>query len=304
MPTVPHVKTRVPGSTSNLGPGFDCLGVALELYDTLAVERLHESPEIVVESEQTDAMPLLMEVAAAFCEACPQVPGAAYRVALECDVPRSRGLGSSAALRVGLLAALNALSSEPLERFEIARIATRLEGHPDNAVAAVFGGLCVSRTDAINGELVDTQRFPLDRALRFVTASPELEFETQASRARLPSTLSLRDAARNINSVAYLVAVLAAGRFDKLAGAIEDHLHEPSRLPLLPGARQAIDAGIAAGASTGFLSGSGSSVICLHASPELEVNIGDAMREAFESAGTRSQVRALSADNAGFQVLA
>jgi homoserine kinase len=217
------------------------------------------------------------------------------------EVPPARGLGSSATIITGVLAGLDALHGTGLARQQLAALATALEGNPDNVSPSVLGGFTVSRCDPATGAYLDTIRIPVPADVVFVVASPELETITRESRGALPSTLSHRDAARSVNSAAYLTAAFATGDFEKLRHAVGDFLHEPYRLPKIPGASAAIAAGVSAGALTGWLSGSGSSVLCV-SRPATAEAVATAMREAFTRVGLGSQVRLLTADNDGLRI--
>jgi homoserine kinase len=183
-----------------------------------------------------------------------------FRYKFAGDVPPSRGLGSSVTIRAGIVAALNALSGVGLSSFQIASIVTDLEGHPDNATAGVLGGLCVGRSAPDDGRLLDVVRFEVPDSLAFVVASPELEVKTSDSRSVLPSRIPFGDAVRSVNGASFFVAAFASGDYAKLRHGFDDFLHEPHRLPNIPGAQDALGAGRAAGALGAWLSGSGSSV--------------------------------------------
>jgi len=144
----------------------------------------------------------------------------------------------------------------------------------------------------------DTIRFEVPAEVAFVVASPAVELLTQASRGALPQVLPYRDAARSVNSAAYLTAAFATRDFGKLRHAVGDFMHEPYRLPKIPGARGAIEAGVAAGALTGWLSGSGSSVLCV-ARPAAAAAAAAAMPAAFLRADRACEVRRLAGANAG-----
>jgi homoserine kinase len=177
-------------------------------------------------------------------------------------------------------------------------IATAIEGHPDNAAAGILGGFCVARCDPTTGVYVDTVRVELPGDLVFVATSPDVEMLTKESRGVLPTTLPYFDAVKSINSAAYLVAALVSGNYERLRHSVSDFMHEPYRLPRIPGGRAAIEAGVAAGAYTGWLSGSGSTVLCV-ATPSTADSVAAAMQAAFASAGLTSTSRVLSADNNG-----
>jgi homoserine kinase len=180
-------------------------------------------------------------------------------------------------------------------------IATAIEGHPDNAAAGILGGFCVARCDATTGVYVDTVRVELPEELAFVATSPEVEMLTKESRGVLPSTLPYFDAVKSINSAAYLVAALVSGEYERLRHGVTDFMHEPYRLPRIPGGRAAIAAGVTAGAYTGWLSGSGSTVLCVAPRVSAEV-VATAMLAAFTAAGVKSTARVLSADNTGLVI--
>jgi homoserine kinase len=217
-------------------------------------------------------------------------------------VPAARGLGSSATVRAGVIAGLNVLADAGLASRQIIELVTALEGHPDNAAPAVLGGFCVSRTSPISGAYLDCVRIAVPAELVFVVVAPHVEILTKESRGALPRMVPFFDAVKSINAASFLVAALATHEFKKLRYAVADFLHEPYRLPAIPGGRQAIDAGIAAGALAGWLSGSGSSVLCVCEAPA-----APAVRPAMEAAIIAAKVACegswiLSADNDGLAV--
>lgn len=294
------VTVRVPASTSNCGAGFDSLGLALNLYNRVTVSL---APGKAPDAERrTDELALAMvgDVADAYFAAAGIVPSG-FRYRIEGEVPPARGLGSSVTVIAGVLAGLDSLHGTQLSRHKLVEIATALEGHPDNASAGILGGFTVSRCDPGTGTYLDTIRIRVPLDLAFVVASPEVETLTKESRGALPATLPYFDAVRSINSAAYLTAAFATGEYDKLRHAVSDFMHEPYRLPRIRGGRESIDAGIAAGALTGWLSGSGSSVLCL-ARLENAAAVAAAMCAAFERESIGCRARALLADNDGLVV--
>src|SRR5437899_12842979 len=196
-----EITVRVPASTSNLGPGFDCLGIALRIYNDVTVvrgaSRQHRHPRIV-----SDAADRFFKQARrrAFSFSCSIME----------QIPRSRGLGSSATIRLGALLALNRLSGDPLDRFTIFRVCAELEKHPDNAAPATFGGFtaigsarCADRTprrgvSTLNSDACPTvQRFAVSPHLYFVLFVPEMEIQTAHARKILPSKISHTAAVEN-----------------------------------------------------------------------------------------------------------
>ena len=294
------VVVRVPASTSNCGSGFDTLGIALQLYNTVTLTRAPGGVPLPERPADGRAQEMVVEAAAAFGEASGlKVEGFRYRI--DGDVPPARGLGSSVTVLAGVLAGLDALHQAGLGRERWVRLAAAIEGHPDNAGAGILGGFCVSRSDPQSGAYVDTQRFAVPAHVAFVVVSPAFELMTKESRGALPPTLPFFDAVRSINGAAYLVAAFASGRFEALRQVSGDFIHEPYRLPRIAGARASIEAGVGAGAWTGWLSGSGSSVLCVCDRARSPAVLA-AMTAAFDRVPVRSEGRVLAADNHGIAV--
>ena len=295
-----EVTIRVPGSTSNCGAGFDSLGMALSVYNNITLTRGDWRGAQPAAPSDSHGLDMADEAAALFFVRA-GVEEIGYTLAIRGDVPMSRGLGSSVTLRAGVVAALNELTGARLTKDDLCSLVTQLEGHPDNATPAVIGGFCVARCDAHTGELLGVLRKPIGRDLAFVVVSPDQELETKKARGILPKELPYFDAIKSVNSATYVVAAFLSGEYDRLRHAVKDFLHEPYRLPLIPGAKPAIEAGVAAGALTGWLSGSGSSVLCV-SRPKLAAKVGRAMAAAFAAHKLPSTIRVLHTDNDGLLV--
>ncbi len=297
------ITVRVPASTSNCGAGFDTLGLAFSLYNHVTLTRAAAGAAAVAmpaRPEDGRAQAMVEAAAAAFFKATARTPfGFSYRI--EGDVPPARGLGSSVTVRAGVVAGLDALAGTGLDRSRIVALVTALEGHPDNATASVLGGFCVPRTSPADGTYIDTVRFEVPPELAFVVVSPVVEITTKESRGALPDKLPYFDAVRSINSAAYLVAVFATRDYARLRHAVADFMHEPYRLPKIPGAQAALAAGVAAGALTGWLSGSGSSVLCVCQREQAETVLA-AMRASFKAADLACEGSVLFADNNGLRL--
>jgi homoserine kinase len=278
------VSVRVPATTANLGPGFDCLGVALQLHNTVTLlDRKAPWPD-----------DFLAEVAIAFYRAAAKKPSS-WAVEIAGDVPRSRGLGSSVTVRLGLLMALNAREKNPLPPEALLDLTIALEGHPDNAVPAFYGGFAACGP---RGSI----RAEVDPSLKFIVAVPDFEVETKAARAVLPETLPLKDAILNIQCTAALVGAFVEGNYPALRGNFEDTLHQPYRSKLIPGCSAVMSAAMDAGALGAFISGSGSAMMAL--ALHSEDQIAAAMAQAFQKAGVPEvTTHVLCADNAGARVI-
>jgi homoserine kinase len=275
------VTVRVPASTSNLGPGFDCLGIALRLYNNVTISRGRSGP----------AIPMVRAAAAAFFRRAERKPFL-FSHAINGDVPACRGLGSSATVRLGVLTGLNELAGRPLQRQEMFEICAKLEGHPDNAAPAAYGGFNVVR----DGQ---RQTFSVSAQLHFVLLVPNFEIETEHARRVLPSRVDRLHAVENCRNACAVTAAFASREYEKLHGAFVDRLHQPFRKRLIPFLDDVIAAAESAGALGAFLSGSGSTICAITLrSPE---KTSRAMLAAAESEGARTIIT--SADNRGARIL-
>jgi homoserine kinase len=275
-----QVTVRVPASTSNLGPGFDCLGVALRIYNEVMLSRGRGEP---LRRMMRDAGQAFFTRAA--------VRPFPFSCSVAGQIPQSRGLGSSAALRLGILVALNELTERPLQRPVLFEIGAELEGHPDNAAPACFGGFNVVRG-------FEHQMFTVSARLHFVLLIPDFEIATAKARALLPTRVDRLEAVENSRNACAITAAFASREYQFLRGAFADHLHQPFRKKLIPFLDGVIAAAETAGALGAFLSGSGSTICAVALrSPE---KIARAML-APASANSRTIVTA--ADNRGARVL-
>ena len=299
------VRIRVPATTANLGPGFDALGLALDLWNETDFTRREDDRIVVtISGEGADGLPTNAEntVAAAALRLFELAGEFSLGLQIDCrnNIPLSSGMGSSAAaVLTGLLGA-NALLRKPLDRTAILKLAVELEGHPDNVAPALLGGLVVSLDD---GEEIFTYQLP-PRPKRTPThitlVLPEFDFSTRAARAALPSHVRHADAVFNISRAVLVAQALSTGDVDMLAAAMADRLHQPYRLPLIPGAQAAIDAALAAGASGAALSGAGPSLVAF--SGDHNTAVGVAMQHAFAKAGLPARVFRLEISDIGAQV--
>ena len=262
---------RVPATSANLGPGFDCLGMALDMWTTVTLAR----------DGRPDDRPLArmaLHAARALFAAADLEPPHGYAATYEGSIPIARGLGASAVARVGGVLAANALAGKPFDRERLLLLATELEGHADNAAPALFGGLQVVARDR---QRLTHLGVPLPTGMKVVLLIPELRLPTQKSRKILPQSLSRTDAVRNASRTALLVAALSQGRFDLLDEATKDRLHQPARAKLFPAMFSIFEAAREAGAHCAYLSGGGSTICAL--CTDNEQGIADAMLEAARS---------------------
>ena len=292
-----QVQVRVPASTSNLGPGFDCLGLALNLYNTATLTRI----------EGTKLPSGMMgETATAFFERATdgKIKPFGFEARIEGDIPVSRGLGSSVTVRLGILLGLAELVKEsvPVSREQILNLLIELEGHPDNAVASFLGGfaVCAHATGNPKDGFVHT-RVMVKPELAFVTLVPDLRLSTETARGLLPREVPLRHAVENAQRTARIAAAFCTGDYASLRGMFVDHLHQPFRQALIPGFADILAAACEAGALGSFLSGAGSSLMAVTLD-HVEA-ISSAMLEMAKKYALPARVLVLKADNEGAQVL-
>lgn len=300
MSSLSRVICKVPGSTSNCGSGFDTLGMAVALFNEVSVERADRAGD---ESFGPDIFPLSEMARATVARFFEESGMDAFevRIRIRGDVPQARGLGSSVTVRGGILGGLSKLAGADWDKEKLVEVITELEGHPDNASASILGGFTVSRFLDSPAKVEAVNKIEVGEDLRLVVVSPEFEVLTSASRGVLPDSLEFASAVASINSVSCVVGAIASGQYEALSNAVHDSVHEPYRLKNIPGAAAAIESGVSAGAYTGWLSGSGSSVLCA-CSAEAAEKVMAAMRVAFSEAGLESVGRNLCADNSGLQI--
>ena len=281
---------RAPATTANLGPGYDCLGMALDIWNRLTVSVLPDgaAPAVSVSGEgagelaaDTDNL-TYRAIRFLYDEAGRAMPP----LALECDnaIPLSRGLGSSAAAIAGGLAAANALLGSPFTANDRLEMAATIEGHPDNVAAAVLGGLRLVVSDpAVSGMAVSdpvasgegsriyTAPIGVPAGLRAVLLIPERRIATAEARRALPAQVPVADAVYNMGRAALLVAAMAGDHTEYLKIATQDCLHQPYRQAIFPAMKVIFEAALAAGALGVFLSGSGSTILALARGQEMTV---------------------------------
>jgi homoserine kinase len=294
------VRVTVPASTANLGPGFDCLALALGLHNTIEMSAANTGFEMTIEGEGADRLRrdrdnLILRAADALWGRVGFEPGG-LRVKATNGIPLSSGLGSSAAATVGGLAAANTLAGEPLSPLELLKLAHAIEGHPDNAAAALFGGLVLISAEG-DDALVERLDVP---PLRVAIALPDVRLSTRQAREALPRRVSLHDAVFNMGRTLFVARALQRGDYDLLRRAMVDRLHEPHRRKLIPGADGAMQSARETGAAAVALSGAGPSLAAF--APDRHAEIAEAMKSAFEKRGVACRTFVLPVERPGVQI--
>lgn len=256
------VRVQVPATTANLGPGFDCLGMALKLYNTVELSVTPSGLHIEVEGEGKDDIPgdenntVYKAAQVVFKLVGYRPPGISIK--LVNNIPVARGLGSSSAAIVGGMMAANIISGNTLSEKSILNLAINMEGHPDNVAASVLGGIVVAVPAE---EEIKCLRLASPRNIRIVVAIPDFTLATGVSREVLPKQVPMQDAVFNLSRVALLVSTLYTNDLNQLGTAMEDRLHQPYRADLVPGMKKVFAAARLAGAKGIALSGSGPTII-------------------------------------------
>lgn len=258
------IKIRVPATSANMGPGFDSLGVALELYNYITVEEIESGLEIEILDEASKFLPkdernLVYRCIKEVFDKVGYHPKG-LRLTLENNIPVTRGLGSSSAVIVGGLYAGNLLAGNPLSKEELLSMAIKLEGHADNVTPAMTGGFTVSVMQKNKHHYVCHR---LKDDLRFAAIIPDFPLATQKSRSILPRTVSHRDAAYNAGHSALLAASLISGDYSNIRAAIGDRLHQYYRKSLIPSMDEIFNICYRHGALGVYLSGAGPTLIAI-----------------------------------------
>jgi homoserine kinase len=295
------LKIRVPATTANLGPGFDCLGLALDWWNTIEVETIARGLQVECDCPDGVDIPLnrhnlvVYGIDAVYRLAGQKRPP--LRIYMTSRIPIASGLGSSSAAIIGGLIAANVLLGNLYSRDELVTLATRIEGHPDNVAPALLGGLMVA---AMNGKQVTVARFPVPRELRCVLFIPNTSLLTKKSRGVLPKRIPRADAIYNASRVALWIAALRERRWDWLDVATQDRLHQPYRAKLVPGMYALFDAARNAGAYGVALSGAGPSIIAF--TKENANKVARAMQRTAQRIGIEGTTRSVAPSAQGAQV--
>lgn len=293
-----NITIKVPATSANLGPGFDALGLALDLWNE-SIFDLADDFLVQVEGEGKGKLAsgknnLIVRAAYKLSE---YVGEELPRFMIRCTnhIPLGSGLGSSAAATLTGLLAANALMRAELSNDEILSLATEIEGHPDNVAPALMGGLVASTMD--DGKVI-ARKLPVV-PLHVTVVLPEFHFPTKEARSALPEHVKLKDAVHNISRVLLVADAFRTGDMKLLGEVMTDRLHQPYRLQMIPGAQAAIEAMKADGTSAIALSGAGPSLIAFS---QTESNAGYTAKRAFEQVGLSARIFQLGISSRGAEI--
>ena len=258
------IKVSVPATSANVGSGFDALGLAVTLYNTVTFE---DSEVLEISASDGTRIPrgesnlVYRSAKGLFEKVGKQIPTQTN------PIPMARGLGSSSACIIAGLLGANRMLGDVLNTQELLTLATAIEGHPDNVAPALLGGLTSSVFE--DGKVYSVKR-NVDESLCFAAIVPDYKLLTEAARAALPKEVSHKDAVYNLSRAALVPAAFCEGRHDLLAIATEDKLHQQYRMPLMPGSREVFDMARLCGAKAVYVSGAGSTVMAVAEKAEAE----------------------------------
>ena len=297
------VVVDVPATTANLGPGFDCLGAALDLNNRFAMRRIEgngERFELIIEGSEGSHLRggpdnLVYRAAQRVWKAAGLEP-VALEARVRLAVPPARGLGSSATAIVAGLMGANALVGDPLSKEKLLELAIDIEGHPDNVVPSLLGGLCMTAKAA-------SQRWRVVRcewtpAVKAVVAIPSIRLSTSEARRAMPKAIPVSDAVVNLGALTLLLQGLRTGNGDLISDGMHDRLHEPYRWRLIKGGDQVKSSALEAGAWGCAISGAGPSIIALCPEDRGKA-VSTAMVRAWEAAGVASRAPVLDLQTSG-----
>ena len=255
------IEVKVPATSANMGSGYDSIGIALNLYNTIKMEESDciDISDVSGASIPMDETNLIYQCAKKVYDICGK-PLKGMKIIEQCDIPQTRGLGSSSACTVAGILGANALLGNPLDRESMIDLAANIEGHPDNSTPAILGGFCVA---LLEYGKVWSVRVPMNGKVEFITFIPDFELSTEKARAALPKTIAHHDAVFNLSRAALLAGSLTTGKLENLGVAVGDCLHQPYRFDLIPDGRELVHAAKAMGALGTFISGAGPSIIAV-----------------------------------------
>ena len=250
------LKIRVPATSANIGPGFDCLGLALSLYNYFTVEEAEETVLFNVEDAYNNEDNLFLQSYRSTSELIGNYKP--IHVTFDCHIPISRGLGSSSALITAGAIAANMLNGRPLRKYDMFQMISHIEGHPDNVAPCFFGGMAASLQN--DGEWLSTQ-ITIDSRFKFEVLIPDFEVSTEMARSILPNTYSREDSVFNSSHAVLLCEALRTGNLDLLIASAKDRIHEPYRMHLINDFDLVKDICLADSDSVFLISGSGSTCL-------------------------------------------
>lgn len=309
------VSVKVPATTANIGPGFDCLGLALPIYNTITIEEtvlpgtgieinvIAESAsidELSLEHIPLDENSLVYKAVELLYNSIGQSPSE-LKISIHSNIPVARGLGSSASVIVGALLAANELLGHPADEVALLSIACEIEGHPDNITPAIVGGLVLSSQEDDGSVVYRKLNWPTDWAI--TVCIPDFELSTDIARSVLPKEVPMKDAVFNAQRLGMFVQAVNTADTDLMKLALQDKLHQPYRMKLVPGLDKIMENLKHIDSVLGcVLSGAGSSILVISEKNNLD-KIRNIVKETWTNQNIKSDIRTLSIEQNGAQIV-
>lgn len=309
------VTVKVPATTANIGPGFDCMGMALPIYNTITIEETvlpGTGVEInvladadIIDNVSLDHIPvdensIVYKAVELLYNMIGQTPSE-LKITIQSNIPVARGLGSSSSVIVGALIAANELLGRPADEVALLSIACEIEGHPDNITPAIVGGLVISSQEDDGSVIYKKLEWPEDWAI--TVCVPDFELSTDIARSVLPKEVPMKDAIFNAKRLAMFVQAVNTNDSALMKLALQDRLHQPYRMKLVPGLDSIIDNLKHFDNVLGcVLSGAGSSILIISEKNNLD-KIKEVVRETWANQNIKCEIRTLSVENNGAQII-
>ena len=309
------VSVRVPATSANIGPGFDCMGLALPIYNTVTIEEtvlpgtgveinvLADSDAI--DQASLDHIPLdensiVYKAVELLYNSIGQTPSE-LKITIHSSIPVTRGLGSSSSVIVGALLAANELLGRPADEAALLSIATEIEGHPDNVAPAILGGLIIAAQEDDGSVTYRKLEWPEEWAL--TVCIPDFELATEIARSVLPKEVPMKDAIFNAQKLAMLLHAVNTKDSELMKSALKDRLHQPYRMKLIPGLDKIMDNLKHFENVLGcVISGAGSTILVISEKNDLD-KVRNVVKETWANQNIKCDIRTLSIENNGAQVI-
>ena len=309
------ISVKVPATTANIGPGFDCLGMALPMYNTITIEETvlpgtgveinvmsdgDSIDQLSLDQVPTDENSIVYKAVELLYNSIGQTPSE-LKINIQSNIPVARGLGSSASVIVGGLVAANELLGKPADFDVLLSIATEVEGHPDNITPAIVGGLVISSQEDDGSVVYSRLNWPDE--WKITVCVPDFELSTDIARSVLPEEVPMKDAIFNTKRMAMFVDAVYKKDSNLMKLALQDRLHQPYRMKLVPGLDNIMDnlrhfdnvLGV-------VLSGAGSSILVISEKNNID-KIHDVVRDTWANQNIKCTIKTLSVENKGAQII-
>lgn len=309
------VSVKVPATTANIGPGFDCLGMALPIYNTITIEEtvlpgtgieinvIAESAaidELSLEHIPLDENSLVYKAVELLYNSIGQTPSE-LKINIHSNIPVARGLGSSASVIVGALIAANELLGKPADEVALLSIACEIEGHPDNITPAIVGGLVLSSQEDDGSVIYRKLNWPTEWAI--TVCVPDFELSTDIARSVLPKEVPMKDAIFNAQRLGMFVQAVNTKDAELMKLALKDRLHQPYRMKLVPGLDKIMDNLRHIDSVLGcVLSGAGSSILVISEKNDLD-KIRGIVKDTWTDQNIKSDIKTLNIEQTGAQIV-